>query len=223
MVRWLYDEKYVEAAHEALKRPDCFLYYGDTDLFGSWGLLPFGQHRDSGSLDRSNYRTILADLQGTAVHDDPDGDGAENSTEFVDDFRSSHWLVGWSEQIMCRVLIDPNGLIEIDNLTRTFCRSVEIQHALADYPIFDESDWSELEYTECMEAFESTWSGMFWEEVSPNHADENMKYDVWRKLTECAYPEGFSDEEIAEAVLAWTWDFAWADYHATYADQLVLF
>lgn len=216
------DESYIEAAKAALTRPDSFLYYGSNDeLFDTWGMLPFVQHRDSDVLDRSNYRTILDELKGHAVWEDCDG--AEDSSEMVDDFSASCWLHGWREQITCRVLIDGNRLVGIDNLTDTFKASVEIQHALMDYPIFDESDYSELESEESWAAFEEAWSSVDWEEVSPNHDDDDMKSAVYRELTECETRDWFSDDEITEAVIAWTEEIAWEDYARTYANQLRLF
>lgn len=217
------DEDILKAAHEALTRPPHFGYYGGNDeMFDTWGILPIGQHRDSGRLDRSNYRTILSELQGYAVAED--GDDGEEPSDFVDDFRASCFLRGWRDHITCRVLVDAEQGVTLDNLTGTFRRAIEIAAFIAyEYPIFDESDYSELESEEVHAAFDAEWDGIDWEELSPNRADENMKYDVFRKLTECEYPDSFDSEDIERAVIVWTEEFAWQDYTDTYAAQLSLF
>lgn len=88
------------------------------------------QHRDSDALERSNYARILEDLSKLAAeHGAPDS---------VYDWRAGHWAVGWVEYIM----------VKPDAPSAVLQAAVEIVCALEDYPVYDESDWSELEYTE---------------------------------------------------------------------------
>lgn len=215
------EQIYLDAARQALTRPPAFGYFGPRDeLFSSWGLLPFTQHRDSGTVDRSNYRTILAALTeaaGTCSHPDLD------PSELVDDMRASCWLHGWREHIMCRVLITAECGLSLENLTPVFRTAVEIAGALQDYAVFSEDDLGRLESEESHDAFDSVWQGIDWSAVAPNHGDEGMKDAVYESLTQVEWRDGFSDDEIIEAVVDWAHDQAREEDADTYKDQLPLF
>lgn len=86
-----------------------------------WLVAPVMQTRDSLAIDLSNFRSTLREL------------GGESNT--VEVHRFGHWGPGWFEII----LIDPADEEKVRIAT-------EIENALADYPVVDESDWSELEY-----------------------------------------------------------------------------
>lgn len=102
-------------------RPDS--YAGPT----WYGYYPFlGQSRDSDALERSNFRCGLARI------------GGESGTVLV--IRDSHWAVGWIETIYIHES-DADALRKAD----------EICAALANYPVVDESDWSDLEWSEAAE------------------------------------------------------------------------
>lgn len=96
-------------------------YWGEH---GDW-LIALGQNRDSDALGRSNFRSMLRKLGGPDVN--------------VVIERESHWACGWVEFILVRP----------DSAAHTTAQS--IKDALEDYPVVDESDWSELEHEECME------------------------------------------------------------------------
>jgi len=85
-----------------------------------------GQSRDSDCLERSNFRCMLQAL------------GGESDT--VQIVRESHWAVGWVEWIAIHQ--DDAKALEIAD---------KIKGKLADYPVVDEDDLSELE---CEEADE---------------------------------------------------------------------
>lgn len=95
--------------------------YIGPDRFGYYLFL--GQHRDSDALARSNF------IRGLELI------GGETDTVLV--VRDSHWAVGWIETIYIHES-DEKALREAD----------EIKAALEDYPVVDESHFSELEYTE---------------------------------------------------------------------------
>lgn len=189
------DEELVKAAQEALERPSDFGYYGSIPLFRSWGLT-YAQTRDSDVLNRSNYRRLLEDAQGTATAED--GDNAEDASEYVDEITCSHWAYGWADHIVVKVLEDPEGDIVPENITHTFRFMADACLRLRDeYPVYDESDYSELETAECEAAFESEWNGVDWDEVVPNGTpDQSVKWCVYRKLTEDGTPDGFDRDEI---------------------------
>ncbi len=194
------DEDLVKAAREALTRPSDFGYYGDLPLFESWGLT-YAQTRDSDVLNRSNYRRLLEDAKGVATAEDRDN--AEDASDYVDVVHCSHWLVGWADHIAVRVLEDPEGDIVPENITYTFRFMADACLRLRDeYPIYDESDYSELETQECEAAFESAWDDVDWSENVPNgEPDNDLKWCVYRILTENETPDGFDSDEILSTYL----------------------
>lgn len=107
-----------------------------------------GQSRDSDALERSNYRRIFADLIEKAESlgcQDNGIDGEGNESDMVYDFRAGHWAVGWVEQ----VLICSNAPQELIDFAES------IQDALSSYPVYDESDFCELEFNEAADYWES--------------------------------------------------------------------
>jgi hypothetical protein len=96
-----------------------------------------GQSRDSDAIERSNFATMLKDLGG--------------ESEVVTVVRESHWAVGWVEWIA----IEADGTPESDKALQTADKN---KGRLADYPVLDEGHWSELEWTEAAD---------YWESLSP--------------------------------------------------------
>lgn len=90
-----------------------------------------GQSRDSSTLERSNFRSMLRAL------------GGESETVVV--VREGHWAVGWVEWIAIHAT-DDAALAVADR----------IAGALRDYSVVDENDWNELE----LETAESWWRDM---------------------------------------------------------------
>jgi len=85
-----------------------------------------GQSRDSGTLERSNYRTIVADMRKRFPDD-------------CEEHRFGHWAVGWVEEFFVRI-IGEDG-----EPTPAFLAALEWNRALENYPCADEEDLSELE------------------------------------------------------------------------------
>lgn len=92
-----------------------------------WFVAPVDQNRDSNCLSRSNFRSFLKALGGESDH--------------VEVCRFGHWGCGWLEII----IIDPES-----EAVKT---AEEIESALADYPVVDEHDYSELSYEEYNESW----------------------------------------------------------------------
>jgi hypothetical protein len=88
----------------------------DADKFCVYNL----NHRDSGLLDQSNAYTILKTLK-------PFEDDAWPVT-------FSHWAVGWIDAVAVRVE------------TRAYRTLCEIIDRVSEYPILDETDYSEREH-----------------------------------------------------------------------------
>ena len=83
-----------------------------------WLVLPCGRNRDSGPLDESNFHSALKSLGG--------------ESETVEVHRFGHWACGWFEIIV----VHPDRASEAE----------KIEGALADYPVLDDSDYSEREW-----------------------------------------------------------------------------
>jgi hypothetical protein len=92
-----------------------------------------GQSRDSDSLERSNFVSMLEAL------------GGESETVFV--VRESHWAVGWVEWIAIHAT-DETALRKADRIV----------DGLESYPVINESHWSELEQEEANEVWRECYS-----------------------------------------------------------------
>jgi hypothetical protein len=84
-----------------------------------WLVVPCGRNRDSGPLAESNFATALDSL------------GGESDT--VEVHRFGHWACGWFEII----LASPEHTDDVE----------DIENSLADYPVLNDEDYSEREYT----------------------------------------------------------------------------
>jgi hypothetical protein len=92
--------------------------------WGSVGIGPVGQHRDSDCLARSNFTVIYGDLSARF------GDS-------VDIARFGHWAVGWVEEII------------FDTGQPAILSAVEgWREKLDNYPVADEDHFSTLEWDE---------------------------------------------------------------------------
>lgn len=92
-----------------------------------------GQSRDSDALERSNFACMLEAI------------GGESDTVQV--VRESHWAVGWVEWIAIHQ--DDETVLAIADAVKA---------ALEDYPVVNEDHWSELEYNEAAD---------YWDSLSP--------------------------------------------------------
>jgi len=113
------------------------------DEEAEWLVAPVSQTRDSGTLTRSNFRVVLADLGG-------------EENEDLQVHRFGHWGPGWFEIIIVR----PDSA--------TAAKAEEWETALADYPVADESDYSELEHEDAC---------LYWETLSIRERYEYVERD----------------------------------------------
>lgn len=186
------DDTLVEAAREALSRDDGsvipYHYWGSLPLWQSWGPI-YGKSDDADTMVRSNWRVMLADLQGVATADD--GDGADDASEYVDTFYVSGY--GGSDKIAVRVLVDEDGGVTADNLTATFRHAVELAIYLRhEGPVLDESDWSELETEEQWAAWDTGLGNDVLSEIADHFevddveelalAGPSVKFDGWNPI-----------------------------------------
>jgi hypothetical protein len=150
-----------EAAAKAAgnwKRFDSFVWFRDRELDDAdqWSVI-YTHNRDSRLLDQSNAHVITKAMESFTEGDAPD----------VVFESHSHWAVGHLDGFSLRVF-DATG-----NITAAFCAYHELAERLDDYPILDESDYSNRE-------FEATL--------------DNIKDAAWRLKNDFDLPEGWESE-----------------------------
>ncbi len=114
---------------------NCFVWDRKQDLDDAddWAII-YTHDRDSGLLDLSNADAIAKSLTPFTDDDDPD----------VVFESHSHWAVGHVDGFSIRVFRD-------GEITEAFKTYHDLAERLADYPILDESDYSEREYVATVE------------------------------------------------------------------------
>lgn len=122
------DEYLLKMAAIALDRPDN--YYGGDERVYSTHTHMFASAPDSDDLvSQSNYRTILPALLG-----------AYPRHGMIEDSGFGHWTYSHYDSILIKVIYS-NG-----EITPAFADALAIAYALDhDYPLYDESDYSDLE------------------------------------------------------------------------------
>lgn len=186
-------DELVRAAQQALERPSDVGYFGDRALWSVWGVVGT-QGPDPDTLEASNWRVMLSDLQGRAVHDD--GDQSDDPAEYVDTETFSHWAFGYVTHMVVRVLVDTDGPLEASNLTYTFVRAVELAQSLQDYPVLDESDYSELE----SEGQDAAWDEHLWSSVEDELTKALTLDDFSQATLNLTATLPYSDTTVAELV-----------------------
>ena len=121
-----YEPKHLERWH----RPLHFMQHVDDWFYTKKAFVFLGQNRDSDSLTRSNFTCALEEI------------GGESETVAV--LREDHWACGWVEWI---------AIHESD--TKALEIAEKILCDLEDYPVINEDHWSELEWNEAQEYWES--------------------------------------------------------------------
>jgi hypothetical protein len=145
-MREMDNETLERAEREAMQRPGpCGIW--DDRLYNTHAPVIGWAERGDDLMEESNYLTVLAHLQGIAVHDD--GDAQPEGNDYVIDATMGHWLVGSLRQVFVRVRDDAGEFTQVwveAVGTVTFLRE--------DYPLFDESDYSEREWARFEENLE---------------------------------------------------------------------
>lgn len=111
------------------QRFSCFVWFRDKELKKpeDWAVI-YTHNRDSGLLDQSNAAVINKAMLPFGEADDPD----------VVFESHSHWAVGHVDGFSIRVF-------KRGRITKAFRTYHELAERIADYPILDESDYSERE------------------------------------------------------------------------------
>ena len=122
------------------KHPEC--YFGAT-----WEeyYVVLRQHRDSDRVTRSNFRVALTQLRAIECQYPNWDNPTDHDTAMLVNPYESHWAVGHVEWIGVHKDSPEELLRAADTLARR----------LEEYPILDEMDCSELEYSEVNEYWDS--------------------------------------------------------------------
>ena len=121
-------EDYAKKSANNWKKFESFMLWEHPFPEGvEWALL-YTHNRDSTILDQSNSAVIKKAM-----------DEFLNKGDIVES-ESSHWAVGWVAGYAIRVYDDEG------NITPAFTKFAEMQLAKDDYPVLDESDYSEREW-----------------------------------------------------------------------------
>ena len=136
------------------------------------------QNRDSDALTRSNFRSALAKLGGETGEVWMEDLGKDIDMILI--VRESHFACGWVEWIAIH-----------ESNTAAIAIATQIESDLEQYPVVDESNWSEVESEEC----EQVWSECY---------DPSERIQYLRKHSYTAS----SLTDILQAVRAGSW------YHA---------
>jgi hypothetical protein len=118
----------------------CFVWHRgyDLDNADNW-MIFYTHHRDSGLLAQSNHDEIAKRLQPFMEADDPD----------VKCESHTHWAVGYVNGFSIRIH-RPDG-----SITPAFAEFCQIKQDMEDYPILNESDYSDREYEATLENYRS--------------------------------------------------------------------
>ena len=137
------------------QRFNSFVWFRDREVedAAQWAII-YTHNRDSGLLDQSNAKVI-----SKAMAPFTEGDDADVVIE-----SHSHWAVGHIDGFSIRVF-DSNG-----EITDAFRKYHELAEAMDQYPILDESDYSERELEATL---------------------ENVEDAAWRLKNEFDLPEGW--------------------------------
>ncbi len=146
------------------KKFDSFAWFRRRDIEDaeSWAII-YTHNRDSGLLDQSNAEVITKALEPFTDGDDPD----------VVMESHSHWAVGHVDGFSMRILKD-------GEVTEAFRVYHELEERMDDYPVLDESDYSNREYEATL---------------------ENIGNAAWRVKNEYVLPDGWESD-----VFSWFWD-----------------
>lgn len=134
-----------------------------------WFVAPVIQTRDSEVLERSNFAVVLREIEKVNKEDNP------NDVDFMDSYevhRFGHWGPGWYEIILCR--------------PESKCARVaaEFACALADYPIADDSHFSEMELEEAQQVWKDCYNDQQRLEYIRKHRSQ-FEFHSFVELLQC--------------------------------------
>jgi hypothetical protein len=156
-------------------KPTAFDRNIDIDR-NDWLIAPCSRNRDSEPLQKSNWEIQKAEFELLS-------DEGEN----WEIHRFGHWANGWFEIIIVKPGTKQEKLAE------------DLARSLADYPVLDESHYSEIESAEALEVWENCYDTHERIEYIRNNREQFYFHD-WKDLLECVrgkYFSGYASELLA--------------------------
>lgn len=181
-------ERLVKEAAGNHRKFESFCWDAEPEDGENWTLV-YTNNRDSGLSEQSNAAAIEKEMVGFADDVIPQHHG--------------HWACGWVDGYAIRVYrADSEGTLQITEAFRRWC---DLHDALEDYPVLDETDYSQREYDAAHENIRERsrfvvddhpedWDQKIWEWLWENEQGELENVD-----DQGAYP---SDESIRRALRA---------------------
>ena len=191
-------------ASQALQKPKDFGYWGDDDMFVTWGFTGIDVNDASDLLERSNFKVISNKLMEM----------------YPGDFRIEtykHWAVNSVDRLVCRILKEPGDITD-QNITRAFLAAMKWHNELDEYPVADENEYLEMEYLEAINTLHelpdylkelidldnSDWVVLLYEELSSNMGiDINFAYPFDDDIRKAIYQANICNPEEFERWNAW--------------------
>lgn len=193
------DKTLLRAANEALTHPPDSAF-SDPDLFVTWGLT-ISVSRDDDILRQSNFERITEDMTKVFPAD----------TDIV---HAGHWAVGWVDELSVRVIepwADPYDYT-VRDITRAFAVIVSIATSLREqYPVYDDSDYSEREYAKALEDKEENWGAvvrqLWWLFDVDNEGEAERAWfdEFWQDEFEDSDNPWVNECEAAEKIMMRRW------------------
>jgi hypothetical protein len=153
----------------------CFVWFRDRELndAAQWAVI-YTSNRDSGLLDQSNAAVIEKAMTPFTAGDDPD----------VVLESHSHWAVGHVDGFSVRVFKE-------GKITEAFKTYHELARQMDDYPILDESDYSDREYEATLDNIKDA----AWRLKNDFELPEDWQYQVYSWLSDnrCGEIENIDD------------------------------
>lgn len=149
-----------------------YVMWSDSELSkrDDWLISSLGRTRDSGLIEESNWAVAVAALEAACG-----AESMENGWIVVND---SHWAVGWVEHFAVAPGSAAAAVIE------------DLEAQIEDYPILDESDYSDRESEAYSESFSDAlkYAGVDaehlvairdWLDQSEDWSEEYDRYEGW--------------------------------------------
>ena len=176
-------EKYAKMATE---KPQDFGYWGNSDMFDTWGFTKIDQNRDSDPLEKANFKYITEELMGL----------------FPEDYRIetyNHWAVGSVDRLVCRVYEDDTDKKVIAS---SFYLAMEWLDKLDDYPVADEETYSKFIDGDNIDSID------FWNYLNPGYVDivnnpdwaSEVYHELEVNMDIDVRHSGFKDNDILMAI-----------------------
>lgn len=192
-------QDYVQKLRGNWKKFESFGWHDQPEDADNWCLV-YTHNRDSGLVEQSNAIQIEAALAPFLdIHKE------ENDNDVVREDHS-HWAVGWVKGYAIRVFKEEDS----GEVTEAFRKWVELSVSLADYPLLNESHYSQLEYEAALEAirqvgdrlvrlFGGKWAPKNWESRVFSWLWEHNQEALENRDDQGAYP---SEDAVREALKA---------------------